>query len=95
MYTLVEGSIELFLLCHPIALFQGGDLADDSNKAEPFTEMAIIDIWFRTDKAMVMYLSDGTLQVRYICLLYHIQFYFRLCQFIYWIYKIFDMNKKL
>ena len=39
-------------------------MADDSNKPEPFTEMAIIDIWFRTDKAMVMYLSDGTLQVR-------------------------------
>jgi len=47
-------------------LLKGGDLADDSNKPEPFTEMAIIDIWFRTDKAMVMYLSDGTLQVNFL-----------------------------
>lgn len=42
---------------------QGGDLEEQSLKKETFSEMAIIDIWFRTDKAMVMYLSDGTLQV--------------------------------
>ena len=41
---------------------QGGDLKDAS-KHDVFSEMAIIDIWFRTDKAMIMYLSDGTLQV--------------------------------
>ena len=43
-------------------VLQGGDLKD-ANKHDVFSEMAIIDIWFRTDKAMIMYLSDGTLQV--------------------------------
>jgi len=46
-------------------LLKGGDLEDPSKK-EMFSEMAIIDIWFRTDKAMVMYLSDGTLQVNFL-----------------------------
>jgi len=38
-------------------------LKDGANRQDVFSEMAIIDIWFRTDKAMIMYLSDGTLQV--------------------------------
>lgn len=46
-------------------LLKGGDI-DDSPNAETFTEISIIDIWFRTDKAMVMYLSDGTLQVNFL-----------------------------
>ncbi|XP_066915213.1 serine/threonine-protein kinase PLK1-like isoform X4 [Clytia hemisphaerica] len=46
-------------------LLKGGDLKD-ANKHDVFSEMAIIDIWFRTDKAMIMYLSDGTLQVNFL-----------------------------
>lgn len=46
-------------------LLKGGDLKDAS-KHDVFSEMAIIDIWFRTDKAMIMYLSDGTLQVNFL-----------------------------
>ncbi|XP_057299857.1 serine/threonine-protein kinase PLK1-like isoform X2 [Hydractinia symbiolongicarpus] len=46
-------------------LLKGGDL-EDPTKQDTFPEMAIIDIWFRTDKAMVMYLSDGTLQVNFL-----------------------------
>lgn len=38
-------------------------MKDPSTKYDAFSEMSIIDIWFRTDKAMIMYLSDGTLQV--------------------------------
>jgi hypothetical protein len=47
-------------------LLKGGDLDDLSTSQEVFSEIAIIDIWFRTDKAMVMYLSDGTLQVNFL-----------------------------
>jgi len=46
-------------------LLKGGDL-DEGDNHEVFTEISIIDIWFRTDKAMVMYLSDGTLQVNFL-----------------------------
>ena len=51
------------VLVWSVLFMQGGDLEEQSLKKETFSEMAIIDIWFRTDKAMVMYLSDGTLQV--------------------------------
>lgn len=47
-------------------LLKGGDLDELSTSQEVFSEIAIIDIWFRTDKAMVMYLSDGTLQVNFL-----------------------------
>ncbi|XP_047123369.1 serine/threonine-protein kinase PLK1 isoform X3 [Hydra vulgaris] len=47
-------------------LLKGGDLDDPSKTHDVFSEMSVIDIWFRTDKAMVMYLSDGTLQVNFL-----------------------------
>jgi len=47
-------------------LLKGGDLERSNLTHESFSEIAIIDIWFRTDKAMVMYLSDGTLQVNFL-----------------------------
>ncbi len=42
---------------------KGGDLIEKP-RSDDFTEIPIIDTWFRTEKAMVMYLSNGTLQVR-------------------------------
>eukprot|EP00794_Sanderia_malayensis_P007991 gene7991-8849_t len=46
-------------------LLKGGDLVERP-RSDDFTEIPIIDTWFRTEKAMVMYLSNGTLQVNFL-----------------------------
>jgi len=45
-------------------LLKGGDLANAGKDDQ--AELPIIDTWFRTEKAMVMYLSNGTLQVNFL-----------------------------
>eukprot|EP00795_Rhopilema_esculentum_P004744 gene4744-21045_t len=45
-------------------LLKGGDL--NSPRRDDYAELPIIDTWFRTEKAMVMYLSNGTLQVNFL-----------------------------
>ena len=52
---------------------QGGDL-DGPNYRDPLWSLSLyLKKWFRTTKAIVLYLSDGTLQVSF----FHFYFIFR------------------
>lgn len=46
-------------------LIQGGDLECSSYMDVPFSSSLYLKKWFRTTKAIVLYLSDGTLQVNF------------------------------
>lgn len=46
-------------------LIQGGDLECSQFLDQPFSAILYLKKWFRTTKAIVLYLSDGTLQVNF------------------------------
>nr|KAG5714102.1 hypothetical protein BaRGS_020430 [Batillaria attramentaria] len=46
-------------------LIQGGDLECSAYFDQPFSAILYLKKWFRTTKAIVLYLSDGTLQVNF------------------------------